>query len=139
MKFTRLLYFSFFILNVEFTLVTAQKHSWSLKECIDTGIQRNITLKQGQVSNDINAVNLTQSKDNLYPSLNITDAPGFNFGKTQNTTGAYVGQNTASNTFALTGNVTLYNGLQLQNTIRQNNFIYQAGVQGVRKQKMIYH
>ncbi len=109
----------------------AQNTGWTLKACIDTGIQRNISLKQGQVTNAIDAINLEQSKANLYPAVNITDAPGFSFGKTQNSTGEYVAENTSSNSFALTANVTLYNGLSYQNAIHENDYNYQAGVQSV--------
>jgi len=116
-------------------VMNAQNKAWTLKACIDTGIQRNIGLKQGQVSNNINAVNLKQSRDNLYPSLNLTDAPGFNFGKTQESNGTYVAQNTTSNAFALTGNVTLYNGLLNRNTINQNKYTYEAGLQGIETTK----
>jgi outer membrane protein len=114
----------------------AQQKSWTLKQCIDTAIQRNITVKQGQLNNDINKINLEQAKDNLYPNLNVTDAPSLNFGKTENPiTGAYIDQNTTTNTFGITSNVTLYGGLQLQNIIKQNKFIYDAGIQGVEKMK----
>lgn len=120
---------------VQVSIINAQNKAWSLKACIDTGIHRNIGLKQGQVANNINAVNLKQSRDNQYPSFNITDAPAFNFGKTQESNGTYVAQNTTSNAFALTGNVTLYNGLLNQNTISQNKYTYEAGLQGVETTK----
>jgi len=115
--------------------VIGQNKAWTLKACIDTGVQRNISLKQGQLSNNINGVNLTQAKDNLYPVFNITDGPGFSFGKSQGTNGTYIGENVATNSFALGGNVTLYNGFLNQNTIRQNEYVYQAGIQGVEKMK----
>ncbi|MGP8214453.1 MAG: TolC family protein [Bacteroidia bacterium] len=114
---------------------TAQNKPWSLKACIDTAIQRNITVKQGQLNNQISEINLEQAKENLYPNLNVTDAPGFNFGKGQNASGVYVEQNITSNSFAITSNVTLYNGLLYQNTIKQNKFVYDAGIQGVEKMK----
>lgn len=104
---------------------------WTLKACIDTGIQRNISLQQSEVGNNINGVNLKQSKDNLYPAFNITDGPGFNFGKIQGASGSYVGMNTVTNSFALTGSVTLYNGLQYQNTINENDLVYKAGLQNI--------
>jgi outer membrane protein len=113
----------------------AQNKGWSLQACIDTAIQRNITVKQQQVTTNISKVNLDQSKDNLYPNLFVTDAPGFNFGKTQSLNGAYSTENTSTNAFAITSNVTLYNGLQNQNTIRENRFTYQAGMQEVEKLK----
>ncbi|HXP50742.1 MAG TPA: TolC family protein, partial [Bacteroidia bacterium] len=114
----------------------AQSKVWSLKACVDTAIQRNITVKQGQLSNQISEINLKQSKDNQYPNLNITDASGFNFGKSVSPiTGNYVNQNTTTNNLAITSNVTIYQGLQYQNTIRQYQYLFDAGVQGIEKMK----
>ena len=114
----------------------AQQKAWSLKQCMDTAIERNITVKQGVLNNQVNEINLKQSKDNLWPNLNVTDAPGLNFGKTENlNTGTYIGENTTTNSFAINSSVNLYSGLQYQNTIRENKFIYDAGVQGVEKMK----
>lgn len=116
--------------------VTAQKKVWTLKECIDTAIERNITVKQGQLNNSIAQINYQQAKENEYPNLNINDAPSFNFGKTQDpNNGSYISQNTTTNSFGIVSNVTIYGGLQYQNTIKQNKFIYDAGVQGVEKMK----
>ena len=127
------LYIAMILLSVH---LFAQQKPWSLRQCIDTGIQRNITVKQGQLNNQINEINLEQAKENLWPNLNVTDAPGFNFGKTENpSTGGYIGQNTTTNSFGITSNVNLYSGLQYQNTIKENKFIYDAGVQGVEKMK----
>lgn len=113
----------------------AQNNLWTLKACIDTGIARNITVQQGQLSAQANKINLEQSKDNLWPDLNITDAPNFTFGKTQGTGGNYLGENTTANSFAITSNVTLFGGSELRNTIKQNQLIYDASQQGVEKMK----
>jgi len=116
--------------------VNGQGKVWSLQSCIDTAINRNITVKQGQLNSQINEINLIQSKDNLWPNLNINDAPGFNFGKTENpSTGNYIDQSNTTNSFGINTNVNLYSGLQYQNTIKENKFIYDAGVQGVQKLK----
>jgi outer membrane protein len=125
-----------FIICLASISVNAQNKAWTLKACVDTAIQRNITVKQGQLNNQISGINLEQSRYNLWPNLNIIDAPGFNFGKSVNSnTGQYIDQNTTTNSFSVTSNLTLYNGLQYKNTIRQNKFIYDAGVQGLQKLK----
>jgi len=115
--------------------IAGQNKAWTLKACIDTGIQRNLNIRLERVANGINAVNLNQSKDNLYPELNLTDAPGFSFGKTQNANGDYVSQNTSSNSIALTAGITLYDRSGYRNTIHQNEYIYQAGAQSIEKTK----
>ncbi len=113
----------------------AQEKPWSLRQCIDTAIARNITLKQGQLTSNVNKVNLKQAKDNLYPNLNITDAPSLNFGKTETTSGTYVAQNTTTNSFALVSDFTLFDGFQYQYSVKQSSYVYQAGVQNVEKMK----
>jgi outer membrane protein len=127
------LHIAMLLLSVQ---VFAQQKPWSLKQCIDTAIERNITVKQGQLNSRINEINLKQAKDNLWPNLNVTDGPGLNFGKTQNlSSGTYIDENTTTNSFAINSSVNLYSGLQYQNTIKENKFIYDASVQGVEKMK----
>ncbi len=113
----------------------AQHKPWSLQACLDTGIRRNIQLRQQQTGADISRVELKQSIDNLYPSVNITDAPGYNFGKTQTVNGSWVSLNTASNAFAVSGSITLFDGFQLQNTIRESAYAYQSNLQTVESAK----
>ena len=52
-----------------FISARAQHHLWTFQECLDTAIQRNISLNESRLNNDLNRINLDQSKASLYPSL----------------------------------------------------------------------
>lgn len=79
---------------------------------------------------------LEQSKANRLPNLNASDAQAFNFGRSLNPfTYQFVNQNVNTNNVALTSSVTLYNGSQIANTIKQNQLNYDAGNFDVETEK----
>ncbi|TDB68275.1 TolC family protein [Arundinibacter roseus] len=99
----------------------------SLEECIQIALQNNLQIKQSalQVSADQN--NLIQSKWQRWPSLGFNASQGFSFGRNIDPfTNQFVQQNISFNNYSLNSSVTLFNGFQLQNTIRQNDLTLQA-------------
>ena len=116
--------------------INAQVKIWTLKECIDTAWQKNISLRQNQLSNDVSKINFEQSKANQYPNLNLNDGHNFNYGYSLDPyTFHYANQNYSTNNLSLTSSVTLFNGYLLINTVKQNKLIYEAGTQDVEKTK----
>ncbi len=133
-----LLIFSFLFLNLFFPGggLFAQTKIWTLKECVDTALKKNIQLNETKLTSKINGINYDQSKANLYPDFSVTDGQSFSFGySTDPTTNQTSKQNIASNNLALNGSVTLYNGFQLKNAIRQSKYLYDAGNFDVEKMK----
>ena len=114
----------------------AQTKAWTLAECIDTAIVKNIQLNETQLSSKLNEINYNQAKANRYPNFSVSDGQTFSLGNSTNLyTDKNSSQNISSNNIALNGNVTLYNGFQLKNTIKQSKFIYDAGNFDVEKLK----
>jgi len=102
--------------------------AYSLQKCIEIALKRNTQLNITRRTNDINSVNLTQSKYAQYPSLNANASQAFSFGKSLDpSTYQYVNQNIASNVFAITSSFVLFNGGELVNTIKLNNALVDAG------------
>lgn len=94
--------------------------SWTLEECINYALENNITIKQSEAQLQIATNNLQQSKLALLPSVNGSASNNYNFGRSIDPfTNTFATQQIRSNNFSLTGNVTLFNGLQNQNTIKQ--------------------
>jgi len=126
-----------------FTLLTGfmcfsvhAQHEWSLKECIDTAYQKNISLNQEQLGSQINRINLTRSKAALLPNLNLNDVHTLNFGSSEDPyTQQNTRQNVTTNNLSLNSSVTLFNGFLLLNTIKQSKLIYEAGTLDVEKTK----
>lgn len=106
----------------------AQVKVWTFEECLDRAVEQNISLRQERLSNEIDEINLKQSKYARTPSLNFSGSQGFNTGRSVDPFSyQFVNQNIRTNNFGLSGSVTLFNGFQNLNTIKQNKLNYEAG------------
>ncbi|MGA2822340.1 MAG: TolC family protein [Bacteroidales bacterium] len=111
-----------------FTFTQAQNRLWTFQQCLDTALQRNISLNQSRLNNDLNRITLEQSRANLFPYLNASARDGVGFGRSVNpVTNQYVEKTTNSASFGLNSSVTLFNGFQLTRTILQNKMNLDAG------------
>jgi len=111
-----------------FTFARAQHHLWTYQQCLDTAIQRNISLNESRINNDLNRINLEQSRASIFPYLSASGRDGVGFGRSLNpTTNQYVAKTTNSSTFGINSAVTLFNGFQISRTIMQNKMILDAG------------
>lgn len=104
--------------------VTAQK-LWTLEECINYAFENNIEIKQSVLSVDAADKDVLQSKYNLAPSLNASTSHTFGWGRAYDDAAArYSANNSQSSYFSVNSQVTLFNGLQLINNVRQKQFDY---------------
>jgi outer membrane protein len=114
----------------------AQIKTWTLKECIDQAVGKNIQLNETQLTSKLNEISYDQTKANRYPDFSFTDGQAFNFGYSINpVTDLSSKQNISSNNASLNGSITLYNGFQLKNSIKQSKFLLDAGNFDVDKMK----
>ena len=115
----------------------AQTKAWTLAECIDTAIVKNIQLNETQLTSKLNEINYNQARANTLPNFSITDGQNFNFHNyTPNSSGGQASyENISSNNAALNGTITLFNGFLLKNTIKQSKFIYDASNFDLEKMK----
>ncbi|MCK9203405.1 MAG: TolC family protein [Bacteroidales bacterium] len=118
------------------TRVTGQENRWTFQQCLDTALQRNLTVNQSRLSNELNKVSLEQSKANRIPSVSANASEGLNLGKNVDpTTNSFVTQVYHSANFGVSSSLNLFNGLQNANTIRQNRINVQAGQYDIEKVK----
>ncbi len=104
--------------------VAAQK-LWSLEECIRYALENNLQVKRQELNVDYNRNNYTQSLFSILPSLNGSFNHNFSSGKTIDYSKfEYVDQNYWSSSMGLSGNLTLFSGLQLYNNILMNRYQY---------------
>lgn len=116
--------------------ITAQDNKMTLKQCIDSALKNNIQVKQAGLQADAGAVNLKQAKANMLPDLNGGFGYGLNQGRNVDPlTNSYINQKLASSNVNLSSGVTLFNGMRLQNLIRQNSFTYNAYQMDLQQQK----
>lgn len=109
------------------TATAPNKMRLTLEECVQIALQNNPQIKQAGLQVAANENNLIQSKWQRWPNLGFNASQGFSFGRNIDPfTNQFVQRNISFNNFGLNAGVTLYNGAQLQNSIKQNDLTLRA-------------
>jgi outer membrane protein len=115
--------------------VTAQE-KLSLKQCIDLAINNNPLVKQSELQVQVAQVNWQQSKANMLPGISGGIGQGTNQGRSIDPyTNGYINQTIQVANYGASGNLTLFNGLSIQNTIKQNALSYEAAKMDAQQNK----
>src|SRR5215216_3304461 len=114
---------SFFLLIAGF----AQAQTLNLQQAIDTAVANNIPVKQFELSIEEANVGWQQSKLNRLPDLNAAVNHGINQGRSIDPfTNSPVTQQINFAGYSISSGVLVFNGLNLNNLVKQNAFAYQA-------------
>lgn len=123
------------ILLVVSNTVSSQR-VFSLKQAVDTGLRNNLELKQMQLQMESAGIDWRQSKANLLPNLNGSASHGINQGRSIDPfTNSFIEQKVDFASYGVSSGVTLFNGLNLQNTMRQNSYAYDAAKMDVQQER----
>lgn len=123
----RLIAYILFYLILTSGSLSAQNTSWTLKQCIDSGIVNNLNLQQSVNTIELDRINYKQSKNNLLPAINGNINEGLGIGRTLNTYTNTYQSGTVWSTGASVGfTQNLFSGLQYLNAIKQNELIYRS-------------
>ena len=117
------------ILAMVFTL-TAQNKPWTLDDCINYALSKNIQVQQAGLSGERNQLYSEQAKAAKLPSLSASARKNFNWSKEiDDQTGEYGSLNGSNSTsFSVGSSVVLYNGMKLNNAIRQSELDFQSSL-----------
>lgn len=100
--------------------VAAQNAQWTLQQCIDTALTRNLLIKQRGLQAQTARVNYQQASAYRLPTLNASVDHGILQGRSIDPfTNTYVNQRINSANYNVGSEVTLFNGLSLKNNTRQ--------------------
>jgi len=114
--------------------VMAQEKQWTYQECVQYALENNLNVKRGELDVQLNEVNLTQSKADLFPNLNLGTQYGINWGRSIDpTTNLFISQRIQSMGAQAGSSVTVFGGLQKLNTIKQNKLDLQASNNDLQK------
>ena len=115
---------------------SAQQSKLTLQQCVETGIANNLDVLQSDLQAQADQVNWKQAKLNLLPDLNGNASHGINTGRSIDPfTNTYLNQNNNYASYSLSSGVVLFNGLTLQNLVRQNKLTYEASKMTLQQQK----
>lgn len=130
----KILFYSFFS-TIFLSLLSFSLHAqnaWNLQQCIEYSLDHNIDLKINELQVNLQEDQLLQSKLQMLPSLNANGNYVENWGKAVDRyTNEFADARTKSINFYVQTQVTLFNGFQLLNTVKKNNFMLEAQKQNL--------
>jgi outer membrane protein len=129
----------FLLLTILFQ-VSAQEPGngiWSLEDCINYAMENNIQIKQTVLNTEYSENQLKQSKLGQIPNLNGSLGYNFAWGRALDETTYRYTDNSQINSInvGISTSVNLFNGLQVRNTIQQNELNLMASYADVEKIK----
>jgi outer membrane protein len=113
----------------------AAQEKWTLQQCIDYALENNIQIKQQNLAVEYQKNQLEQAKSNRLPNLNGQIGNNYNFGRSLTYQNTYENTNSTSISGYLGTDVTIWNGKQMQNLIRQRDLDLKATMQDYQKAK----
>ena len=114
-------------LVVLYLLAGAQQKMLTLQQCVETALTNNLDVLQSQLQMESTKIDKSQAKLNLLPSLNANAGQTFSQGRSIDPySNTPVTQNVSSSDYGANTGVVLFNGLSLQNLIKQYSLNYEA-------------
>lgn len=99
-----------------------QNEKWSLEKCIDYAMEHNIQIKQSALNYNLAEVDRDQNVASSFPTLNASGSHGYNWGQTIDPfTNQFATDRIRSNNFNARSTLTIFNGFQTLNSIKQAN------------------
>jgi outer membrane protein len=107
----------------------AQNKVWTLDECINYALSKNVQVQKTMLVNDRNQLTVVQAQANRLPSLNASASENFSWSKAFDyNTGLYGSSNGSNSTnLSMNSSVSLYNGQKLANKIKQAQLDLESG------------
>ncbi len=103
------------------TTSASAQEKWTIQKCVDYANENNLALKINNLTIKSNESTLKQSEMSRLPNLNGSMGQGWNYGFSVNpATNQIVNTQVWSNNYGLNSSVTLFNGGNITNTIKQN-------------------
>lgn len=94
---------------------------WTLKECVEIALENNLRIKRSFYNVETFRANLLQAKAQFLPSINTSGSYGQNYGRSLNpVSNLYVNRDANTVNLQASSSWTLFNGLRIQNTFKQN-------------------
>lgn len=107
----------------------------SVQQAVAIAIKNNLLVNQADIQSQTNKVQYDQAWGNMLPQINGQASQQIGFGRTLNSYDyTYVNQVQTGN-YGLNGNLTLFQGLQLQNNLAANKYAYNASKLDLQQQK----
>ena len=94
------------------------EQGWTLDQCIDYAIENNIQVRQSDISAQNRDVELNSARSNRLPGVSASASQSWSFGRSLTIDNTYANTNTASTSFSVGADVTLFAGGRISGNIQ---------------------
>lgn len=115
--------------------LSAQPHTWTLRECEDYAVANNITIKQRAKTVEKQEHTLSTARNARLPDLSGTVGQNFSFGRGLTEDNIYTNTNTSNTSFSLTTSVPIFSGFQIPENIKLSRLNLEAATADLEKAK----
>ena len=93
------------------------EQGWTLDQCIDYAIENNIQIRQSDISAQNRDVDLNSARSNRLPGVSANASQSWSFGRSLTIDNTYANTNTASTSFSVGADMTLFAGGRISGNI----------------------
>ena len=101
------------------SLASFSQKKWTLKECVDQALERNISVQQSKLNLKLAEKDVAIANGNFLPNLNGGSSGNFNSGLSPDRNGVLTNTNNFNGSFSLRSSGTIFNGYRNTNTYKQ--------------------
>ncbi|HEX8039544.1 MAG TPA: TolC family protein [Chryseosolibacter sp.] len=116
---------------------TGLKAVWTLRECVDYALANNLQIKRSELSLELSSIDKRQAKMAILPSAIAFGSYGYNWGRgIDPVTNQFVSsQRNGYTSIGASGDMSLFNGFRIQNTVKQTSRDFQASEHDLEKSR----
>ncbi|UYZ60175.1 TolC family protein [Hymenobacter latericus] len=102
---------------------------WTLQQAVDYAVQNNLQVRQSQLQAELSEATYRQSRMSQLPTANAAASQSWNYGTNVDPlTFTFQNQTTRANNFSASGQLNLFSGFQVRNSIKRNALDYEASL-----------
>lgn len=102
------------------------EQGWTLDQCIDYAIENNIQIRQSDISAQNRDVDLNSARSNRLPGVSANASQSWSFGRSLTIDNTYANTNTASTSFSVGADMTLFAGRRIAGNIQMAELSLEA-------------
>lgn len=125
---------AYLLLLALFATLHAQE-LWTLDKCITYAHDNNIQIKQSQLNTQYQMNNLKEKKGSRLPNLSGQVSQNLNYGRSLTYLNTYENVNSSQTDFGLGTQVTIFQGMQVNNSIKKGELDLKASFEDLAKAK----
>lgn len=123
------------VLCISNSFAQESKEKWSLRKCIEYGVENNINVQQYEVAKDNQEISLQTAKFSRLPSVNANLGQNLYIGRAQNREGVYQDKNASTSSFGASASMPIFAGFRINNQIKAGALELNAAMEDLNQAK----